>query len=220
MKANAECRLRNKPGTCPQDLRPPTPSADGKQTGCIDQCRTDADCRHADKCCHNGCANICVSPPDEETYYIEEDVNRRPSVQPDDRDLYNTDKPREEDSRPPVEGLPERPRLEEFYNETERPGEVRLTVQSGDDVTLECPILSSVHEVNQGESRSAQPVWSRDGQHIDGASERIVLLENGSLYIRQAVREDHGTYACMMPVAVGESPETRMSFIRLAVHGK
>lgn len=220
MKANAECRLRNKPGTCPQDLRPPPQTTDVKQSGCVDQCRTDADCRHSDKCCHNGCANICVSPPDEDTYYFEEDAHRRPSVHPDDKDVYNTDKPREEDSRPPVEGLPTYKRPEEFYNETERPGEVRLVVQAGDDVTLSCAIPTSVHEVSQGEARSVQPVWSRDGQHIDGASDRISLLGNGSLRIRQVVQEDHGTYACMVPVAVSQSPETQMTFIRLVVHGK
>ena len=55
-RAQPVCRLKNKPGHCPRDLS----SSNGVNSDCIDRCRTDADCRGDDKCCHNGCAHICV----------------------------------------------------------------------------------------------------------------------------------------------------------------
>ena len=49
------CRLIRKPGECP----PPVALSQLKQS-CNSTCRIDADCRGADKCCNNGCANVCV----------------------------------------------------------------------------------------------------------------------------------------------------------------
>ncbi|KAK4336726.1 hypothetical protein RND71_043627 [Anisodus tanguticus] len=53
------CRLLNKPGECPM------PSVLNQLSGpfkdCQDRCRVDADCRGTDKCCNNGCANICFN---------------------------------------------------------------------------------------------------------------------------------------------------------------
>lgn len=63
-RGHAECRLRNKPGNCPgpEDVRLASPSGpNANETNCIMQCRSDADCRGADKCCYNGCANVCYS---------------------------------------------------------------------------------------------------------------------------------------------------------------
>lgn len=50
------CRLIRKPGECP----PPVALSQLKQS-CNSTCRIDADCRGADKCCNNGCANVCVA---------------------------------------------------------------------------------------------------------------------------------------------------------------
>lgn len=63
-RGHAECRLRNKPGNCPgpEDVRLASPlGPNANETNCIMQCRSDADCRGADKCCYNGCANVCYS---------------------------------------------------------------------------------------------------------------------------------------------------------------
>ncbi|KAI1288315.1 Papilin [Halotydeus destructor] len=56
--AQPVCRLDNKPGQCPANI-PDTP---GEERDCTIRCRTDADCRDEDKCCNNGCADICVAP--------------------------------------------------------------------------------------------------------------------------------------------------------------
>ena len=54
-RAQPVCRLKKKPGHCPPDL-----TSNALASDCVDRCRTDADCRADDKCCHNGCAHICV----------------------------------------------------------------------------------------------------------------------------------------------------------------
>ena len=68
-RGKAECRLKNKPGICPSPpevlaASPAGPLPNG--TNCIIQCRSDSDCRGADKCCNNGCAFVCYS-----IYYAE-----------------------------------------------------------------------------------------------------------------------------------------------------
>ncbi|CAG2158354.1 unnamed protein product [Oppiella nova] len=55
-RAQPVCRLRNKPGICPPDIS----SSNVLASDCVDRCRNDADCRGDDKCCNNGCADICV----------------------------------------------------------------------------------------------------------------------------------------------------------------
>lgn len=61
-KAQAVCRLKVKPGQCPSNIQ----DMNNVATDCIDRCRTDADCRDNDKCCNNGCANVCVYPEGKE----------------------------------------------------------------------------------------------------------------------------------------------------------
>ncbi|OTF84082.1 hypothetical protein BLA29_007574, partial [Euroglyphus maynei] len=61
IRANAECRLRMKPGQCPRNIHIVPESEREQSIECYDQCRSDADCRASDKCCNNGCANICVA---------------------------------------------------------------------------------------------------------------------------------------------------------------
>ncbi|KPM10538.1 papilin-like protein 2 [Sarcoptes scabiei] len=62
IRANAECRLKVKPGSCPTDLIQIAESERDRSPECLDQCRLDADCRGLEKCCHNGCADVCIDP--------------------------------------------------------------------------------------------------------------------------------------------------------------
>lgn len=43
----------NKPGDCPAQLN---------NTQCELECYTDADCRGDNKCCSNGCGQVCIPP--------------------------------------------------------------------------------------------------------------------------------------------------------------
>ncbi|XP_064484437.1 papilin-like isoform X2 [Ornithodoros turicata] len=55
------CRLTIKPGFCPVAEDEPQPAA-VVRSDCRDMCRIDADCPGDNKCCYNGCANVCVKP--------------------------------------------------------------------------------------------------------------------------------------------------------------
>ncbi|XP_030369297.1 papilin isoform X5 [Scaptodrosophila lebanonensis] len=48
------CRDINKPGICPQLI--------ANASNCITECYTDANCRGDNKCCNDGCGNLCVRP--------------------------------------------------------------------------------------------------------------------------------------------------------------
>nr|XP_027204924.1 papilin-like [Dermatophagoides pteronyssinus] len=77
IRANAECRLRVKPGQCPRNIHIVPESEREQSLECYDQCRSDADCREFDKCCNNGCADICVAP---EGYYTYQELSKTPSL--------------------------------------------------------------------------------------------------------------------------------------------
>lgn len=75
IRANAECRLRVKPGECPRNIHIVPESEREQSIECYDQCRSDADCRASDKCCNNGCADICVAI---EGYYTYQESSKMP----------------------------------------------------------------------------------------------------------------------------------------------
>lgn len=162
-RAQPICRLKNKPGQCPQDL-----SSNTLNSECIDRCRTDADCRGDDKCCHNGCAHICVDMPGNAT--------TASSVFP--YEAY----PRE---------------IKTDSQETE------IITTVGANVTIDC---------HQSEPISGRPSWSRDGQPLYFASDRVQLLDNGSVAITGVENEDAGTYGCAVENA-------QVKYIRLILQG-
>lgn len=92
-KAHAECRLRQKPGICPRNIPRPTAEEQmGSSQSCITQCRMDSDCRQSDKCCNNGCADICVAPEPsvdiDQSYYYYHNNGTGTNVQ-QERNYYN-----------------------------------------------------------------------------------------------------------------------------------
>ena len=165
-RAQPVCRLKNKPGHCPQDLS-------ASDTDCIDRCRTDADCRADDKCCHNGCAHICVL-----AHGIDRNITTPQSVFP-------------------YEPYP--PQSKSDSQESE------ITAITGNNITIDCSDQTSGHGVGQ-------PSWSRDGQPLYLVTDRIQILENGSLQIIGVEDEDAGTYAC----AADNAP---IKYIKLMIQG-
>ncbi|XP_052756348.1 papilin isoform X3 [Galleria mellonella] len=56
MHYSADCKIVNKPGSCPREDSFTTEGA------CRRECNDDADCRGVGKCCARGCSSLCLEP--------------------------------------------------------------------------------------------------------------------------------------------------------------
>ncbi len=146
-RAQPVCRLRNKAGYCPVVIS----DSNALSSDCIDRCRTDADCRGDDKCCHNGCAHICVLP---------EGGDRSSTTTPAPRVVF------------PYEPYPS-------GNRGDTSEETEITAISGTDVTLECT-QSTQYGRHASWSRDGQPLYFVNDkvQLLQNGSLRISGVDN------------------------------------------
>lgn len=145
-KAQAVCRLKVKPGTCPTNFQ----ESNSLSTECIDRCRTDADCRDDDKCCNNGCANVCANPEGKEQTFA---TTTSPRV------IF------------PYEPYPEGTRKDPFE-------EAESVIRAGTDVTLDCS-QSTDHGKYASWSKDGHPLLiNTKMQILSNGSLKIATVES------------------------------------------
>lgn len=228
-RGRAECRLQNKPAPCPRDAVKYTNVENAANVPyCADQCRNDADCRQMDKCCNNGCANVCLEPeagsydpalvatvsiPIGVTYNYTGPKPR--PIQPAEQDIYRTDQDSRQDG---VRAWNDVDAEDENEDEDEavmmgadRTPSSANTTAAANQTLLERSVRIPVGEdallacpiESPAAADNTTVTWSKDGLPIGSRPNdraRFGLATNGSLSIRSVTPEDAGTYACNRPV--------------------
>lgn len=182
-----------------------------------------------DKCCNNGCADVCVAaesglsgqtgpvrhpPPGqpEQAHYYNYSSAEGHVVRTEDQHVYHTENQASRGGND-VGGddlyeTSEDGITFEQYNPAHQTANYSARVepaQSDNRIAAQSgqDILVRCPVAGEESSQDTLPIWSKDGQQISAVlpPERFQILTNQSLLIRAVDLNDRGTYACSVPVA-------------------